>query len=122
MSKKAMIKVHQDPELKALGFKLMLAVHDELIGECPEENADRVAERLCDLMKVSALPECTVPFKCDPTIEKCWYYTDYSDGLRELYAKKLKFGKNPEEAFNEICEEKCECTKEQIVDILGVSR
>lgn len=118
MSKKAMIKVYHDDCLKQLGFKLMLAVHDELIGECPIENADEVAERLCDLMKVSALPECIVPFKCDPTIEKVWYYTDYADAIRESYQEKISSGMNPSEAFQQIAKDKCECTEEQINEIL----
>jgi DNA polymerase I-like protein with 3'-5' exonuclease and polymerase domains len=120
MSKKAMIKVHHDPELKALGFKLMLAVHDELIGECPIENADKVADRLCDLMKVSALPECTVPFKCDPTIEKVWYYTDYSDTVREQYEKLVESGTPAQDAFNQIIQERCECTEAQLKEILNL--
>lgn len=120
MSKKAMIKVHHDPELQQLGFKLMLAVHDELIGECPIENADKVADRLCDLMKVSALPECKVPFKCDPTIEKVWYYTDYSDTVREKYQKLIESGISSQEAFIQIANEKCECTEAQLIEILNL--
>ena len=112
MSKKAMINVYRDPVLKELGFKLMIAVHDELIGECPEENADKVADRLCDVMKHSALPECTVPFKCDPTIESSWYYTDYGDTLRAEYHKLCD--KNPNTAFSLLCEAHTECTIEQI--------
>ncbi len=113
MSKRAMIKVYKDEELKRLGFRLMLAVHDELIGECPQENADAVADRLCDIMKVAALPECQVPFKCDPTIESVWYETDYSDVVREEYQKLLK-SMTEEEAFNTICEERCECEPERL--------
>lgn len=119
MSKKAMIKVYHDEELRRLGFKLMLAVHDELIGECPIENADKVAERLCDLMKVSALPECIVPFKCDPTIEKVWYYTDYADVVKEHYEDYIKEGLSELDAFEKICIENCECTKEQLKEILS---
>lgn len=120
MSKKAMISVYHDEELRQLGFKLMLAVHDELIGECPIENADVVAERLCNIMKVAALPECTVPFKCDPTIEKVWYYTDYSDTVNELYKKYIDEGKSSEEAFDILCSEKCECTAQQLRDMLNI--
>ena len=119
MSKKAMIKVYNDEELNRLGFHLMLAVHDELIGECPEENAERVAERLCDVMKTAALPECTVPFKCDPTIEKVWYYTDYSDTVREMYNSLIEDGKSPEEALNTIVVDKCECTQEQLYHMIN---
>lgn len=120
MSKKAMINVYHDEELNRLGFKLLLAVHDELIGECPEENTAAVADRLCEVMKNSALPECTVPFKCDPTIEKVWYYTDYSDTLCKTYSKMIESGTDPQEAFNSICKDKCECTEEQIKTMLGI--
>lgn len=116
MSKKAMINVYRDPVLKELGFKLMIAVHDELIGECPAENADAVADRLCEVMKHSALPECTVPFKCDPTIESSWYYTDYGDTLRAEYSKLL--AKNPDTAFSVLCESHTECTIEQIENMI----
>ena len=113
MSKRAMIKVHHDEELNRLGFRLMLAVHDELIGECPQENADAVASRLCDIMKIAALPECQVPFKCDPTIERVWYETDYSDVIREEYNADLE-KMNEIDAFNKLCEIHCECTPLQL--------
>ena len=35
----AMIKIHKDPLLKDLGFKLLLQIHDEVILEGPEEKA-----------------------------------------------------------------------------------
>ena len=116
MSKKAMIAVHNDKQLKDLGFKLMLAVHDELIGECPEENADAVAERLCNIMKIAAEPECTVPFKCDPTIEPVWYYTDYSDNIVKEYKKLYK--EHGSTAFSKLCESHTECTLEQLTDMI----
>lgn len=92
MSKKAMINVYKDDELKRLGFKLMLAVHDELIGECPEENAERVAERLCEIMKIAALPECQVPFKCDPSITKRWYEDEMANIIQSYVDKDIKNG------------------------------
>ena len=119
MSKKAMIKVYQDEELRNLGFKLLIAVHDELIGECPKENANKVADRLCDLMKSAALPECTVPFKCDPTIEKVWYYTDYCDVVKEHYEDYIKEGLPESDTFEKICIENCECTKEQLQQMVN---
>ena len=118
MSKKAMINVYKDPELNRLGFKLMLAVHDELIGECPKENADAVADRLCEVMKTAALPVVQVPFKCDPTIESNWYYTDYSDTLNEKYNDYISSGKTKEDAFNQIALDHTECTREQLIEML----
>ena len=120
MSKKAMIKVHHDSELKRLGFRFMLAVHDELIGECPIENAEEVADRLCDLMKSAALPECVTPFKCDPTIESVWYATDYSDNLRQAYNKLCKT-MSEEEAFKSLMVTNCECSEEQLTQFLELS-
>jgi len=99
MSKKAMISVYRDTELKNLGFRLLLAVHDELIGECPKENAEKVADRLSYLMIESAKPECTCPMKCDATIEDCWYLTDFMEQVKSEFNKKVKNGKSKEEAL-----------------------
>lgn len=119
MTKKAMNLIYRDDELKSLGFKLMLAVHDELIGECPEENAEIVADRLCHLMKHSAEPECVVPFKCDAVIEKTWYLTDYTDNIVKDFSKLIAEGISKEDAFKQICEEKTECTSEQLKEMLN---
>jgi DNA polymerase I-like protein with 3'-5' exonuclease and polymerase domains len=56
MSKLAMRKVFDNQELKDLDFHILLQIHDELIGECPIENADKVAEVLTSVMKDSAKP------------------------------------------------------------------
>jgi DNA polymerase I-like protein with 3'-5' exonuclease and polymerase domains len=121
MSKKAMINVYNDEILNKLGFRLLLAVHDELIGECPEEHSEEVANRLCEVMKNSALPECTVPFKCDPTIEKSWYYTDYSDNINEKYKKLIDSGVDEISALNTICTENYECTEQQLKEMLNIA-
>lgn len=71
-TKLAMILVGNDKKLKELGFKLLLAVHDELIGECPRENAKEVADRFSMLM-VEAAKDLVVPSKCDVEITECWY-------------------------------------------------
>ena len=118
MTKRAMIKVHNDEELNRLGFKMVLVVHDEIIGECPEENAQQVADRLCDIMKISALPECITPFKCDPTIEKVWYDHEYGASLKEVYEKLLKNGMSENDAFSKLCVDYCECTPERIQNFI----
>lgn len=120
MSKKAMIKVYKDQILKDLGFKLLIAVHDELIGECPVENADAVADRLCDVMKSSALPECTVPFKCDPTITTSWYEDEMTSLIKSLNDKLIK-DKNMSEddALQFIINDHTELTKDQIMTMLS---
>lgn len=71
-TKLAMILVGNDKKLKELGFRLLLPVHDELIGECPKENAKEVADRLASLM-VEAAKDLVVPSKCDVEVTECWY-------------------------------------------------
>ncbi len=71
-TKLAMILVGNDQRLKDLGFKLLLTVHDELIGECPKENAKEVAERFSQLM-IDAAKDLAVPSKCDVEITERWY-------------------------------------------------
>ena len=73
MSKKAMILVGKDERLKELNFRLLLAVHDELIGECPIENAKECSERFAHLMSIAAKDKLEVPISCDVEITKCWY-------------------------------------------------
>ena len=121
MSKKAMIKVHNDKTLNDLDFHMLIAVHDELIGECPAEYADQVAERLTDVMKHAAEPDVIVPFKCDPTIEKSWYYSDYSDVLNEEYQKRIDKGENQKDVLTDIFSSHSECTPEQLCEMLNIN-
>ena len=72
MTKKAMLLVGNDAQLKEWGFRLLLTVHDELIGECPKENAKQVAERFSVLM-IEAAKDLDVPSKCDVVITERWY-------------------------------------------------
>ena len=121
MSKKAMIKVHNDKTLNDLEFHMLIAVHDELIGECPAEYADQVAERLTDVMKHAAEPDVIVPVKCDPTIEKSWYYSDYSDVLNEEYQKRIDKGENQKDVLTDIFSSHSECTPEQLCEMLNIN-
>lgn len=73
MSKLAMIKVGNDKKLKEWGFRLLIPVHDELIAECPEENARKCAERFARLMSEAAESRLEIPIKCDVEITKAWY-------------------------------------------------
>ena len=73
MSKLAMILVGNDKRLKELGFKLLIPVHDELIAECPVENAKECSQRFAELMSKAAESRLTIPIKCDVEITKAWY-------------------------------------------------
>jgi DNA polymerase I-like protein with 3'-5' exonuclease and polymerase domains len=51
IAKAAMLLCEYDPELISLGYRLLLQIHDELLGECPVENAAQVKARVKYLME-----------------------------------------------------------------------
>ena len=73
MSKLAMIKIHNDPQLREWGYRMLIPVHDEIIGEAPEPYAAQCAERVAALMVEAASERVTVPMACDIEITKVWY-------------------------------------------------
>ena len=73
LTKLAMIRLHEHEELKQLGFRMLIPVHDEIIAECPEENAKRCAELLAMVMSSAAEELLEMPVKCDVEITKAWY-------------------------------------------------
>ena len=78
MSKKAMILLGQNEELKQLGFKILFPVHDEVIVECPFKNRKRCAELMSKLMIESGADKIKVPMKCDVEAFFYWYGPDVS--------------------------------------------
>ena len=73
LTKLAMIKVGTDRQLADWGFKLLIPVHDELIGECPIENAKICKERFAELMEEAAYDKLNIPIKCDVACSYEWY-------------------------------------------------
>jgi DNA polymerase-1 len=41
-----MVKLHHDPLLNSLGYKLLLQIHDEVILEGPSEHAEEALKRV----------------------------------------------------------------------------
>ena len=118
MTKVAMIKIYNDEELNRLEFKLLIGVHDELIGECPEENAEAVAERLSYVMRTCIEDKCNVPFKCDASIVKRWYEDVYQSTLIKEMKDMMKT-MSREEAFDKLAEEHIENPKEILSDLIA---
>lgn len=124
MTKKAMVKIFRDKELRDLGFKLEIGVHDELIGECPVENLDRVNELLSYDMRTCAEDSVSVPFKCDCDSSYNWYFNDLCSVVKQDF-ENLKLGNiekgiqplSEEEAFKRIAEEHCELTYDNVYEI-----
>nr|DAH56602.1 MAG TPA: DNA polymerase I [Caudoviricetes sp.] len=72
MTKLAMIQACKDERLKALGCKIVLQIHDEIIAEFPEENAEEGGKVLADLMVDVGSDLIGIKMKCDPSVMKFW--------------------------------------------------
>ena len=68
-----MIELHRNKRLKELGFRMLIPVHDEIIAECPEENAKECSELLAKTMSYAAEQILEMPIKCDVEVTKAWY-------------------------------------------------
>lgn len=73
LTKLALIDLYNNDTLRQLGFKLLIPVHDEIIAECPEENAKECAKLLAEVMSKAAEKILGLPFKCDVEITRAWY-------------------------------------------------
>lgn len=73
LTKLAMIDLDKNDELKKLGFRMLIPVHDEIIAECPEENAKECSRLLAQVMSDAAQKILGMPFSCDVEITKAWY-------------------------------------------------
>lgn len=118
MSKIAMRKIFDNEELRKLGFKLVLQIHDEVIGEVPEENAEQAGEILSQVMRTCVEKWVKVPFKCDVDISPCWYYNDFKSTLKNEF-EKLKGKVSLDKVVDVLCDMHGECTREQILDFLS---
>ena len=72
MTKRAMLFVHNNVRLKELNFRMLIPVHDEIIGECPIQNAVECGRLLKQLMIQASDEMCSVSMKCDATYSYVW--------------------------------------------------
>lgn len=118
MTKIAMKNIYFDPELNSLDFHLLIPVHDELIGEAPLYYIEQAKKRMFYLMCNAGKPEFKLPMKCDGDDFSRWYLDVTGQHIRDEYAESIKEGKTEEEAFDEVYENNCEFTREQVKLIL----
>ena len=69
--KLAMVKVHRELDARGFRSRLILQVHDELILDCPREEADAAAALLIECME--SVAELAVPLKADVSQGFSWY-------------------------------------------------
>ena len=98
LTKIAMLKVFNNPEWSALGGRVHLQVHDELIAEIPMRNAKRGAEILSNLMSEAGS---FLPFtiSCDVTTTLRWYGLAYPCS----YTKPTDISDVTQLSVSEIC-------------------
>ena len=72
MIKLACINILNNDEMNKLGFRLLMTVHDEIIGQAPISNAKRAGELLSEIMIKTSLERISVPMKCDVEITNRW--------------------------------------------------
>lgn len=77
MSKLAMIKLNSNERLKELGFRMLIPIHDEILAECPEENATEVVPLFAKIMSEAPGDKFTIPIGCDVEITHRWYGKKY---------------------------------------------
>ena len=93
LTKKAMVQIYNNKRLMELGFKLLIPVHDELLGECPKEHAEECEKLLVESMIAAGKPECSVSMGVDTYCVKNWYADEVSGSIRDAF--KLLVGGNP---------------------------
>lgn len=72
----AMIKLHGSAELKKMGFRLLLQVHDEVMLEGPREHAEAALAEVVACMERpfdKSLPSLLVDLAVDAKTAKTWY-------------------------------------------------
>jgi DNA polymerase I-like protein with 3'-5' exonuclease and polymerase domains len=73
LTKLALIDLYNNERLRELGFRLLIPVHDEVIAECPIENAKECSKLLADVMSKAAEKILGMPFSCDVELTREWY-------------------------------------------------
>lgn len=121
LTKKALIDIYYDPELRRMGAYLVNTVHDEILIEAPDLYMKEAEERLCEIMIDSAKKYVhNVPMSCDGYITNAWYLDEFNALVKSEF-KNLLDNKNmdPMDAFEYMCNYRSESTRDQIYELVG---
>ena len=115
-----MNRIYRDPILNQYGFKMLIGVHDELIGQCKEEYKEICADRLCEVMKTCVADIVDVPFKCDPSVVRRWYEDEMGYSIQDKLKGLIADGKTEEEAIEILKKKNPEFNDEQFHTLLTI--
>lgn len=73
LTKLAMIGLYKSERLRELGFRMLIPIHDEILAECPKENAKECAQLLAQIMSEAAAEILEMPIGCDVEVTDRWY-------------------------------------------------
>lgn len=103
LTKMIMVMVDRDPLIKKLGGRIVFQIHDELILDCPTENAEALKKRLKAIMENSSTKVGIVlPMKCDMTTESRWGEDAMTTELKDCYKKLVEA--NTDNPITVLCE------------------
>jgi len=113
LTKKAMLDIFHDEQLRAWDAHLIITVHDEVLVECKEEYASLVEKRLPEIMIKAAVELGIVApkMKCDPYCVSRWYADTAAVSVRAEF-EKLEKKETRDEAIIDLCNNHPEYTKE----------
>ena len=95
-SKIAIRLIGENKRLKELGFKMLLLVHDEIIGECPIQNVKECRDIFTECM-INSANDLRTGAKCDASVVVKWYGEELD--IDNLTVEQLK---------EKVKEEKCQ--------------
>ena len=102
LTKKTMILIYNDSVLRSLDANIVFQIHDEFILDCPVGNANKVENRLMEIMTKSVNTlGITVGMKCDTVIENRWGEDAMTADLKKKYVE-LKDKKKVNDPLGEL--------------------
>lgn len=73
ITKKAMLAIGRSQELRDLGYRMIMTIHDEVVGECPKANVKTCIAIIERLMIEAPTDKIKVPMKVDVDVTEVWY-------------------------------------------------
>lgn len=120
LTKKAMIDIFNDPQLKSWDAHLIVTVHDEVLVECKEEYAELVEKRLPEIMinAANSLGIIEPKMKCDPYNVSRWYADTAAATILKEFDKAKSKGLDRDAALKKVIANHTEVPEDAIINTI----